>query len=153
MWTLAKICTVLATCFAMVSSATAIDRSQPFVAVAVQSRPLYLGEVYGPGLKQIGAQVNARVMANCPYHVEASFQGLRHVQGKATISAKNMLVVINGREIPVGTGRVPVASSNEPTPYDGVDVPIELQVGVRGLEYYPAGRYGGALVITVMAGP
>jgi len=31
-------------------------------------------------------------------------------------------------------------------------VPVELQVGVKGLEHYPAGQYNGMLVITVMAG-
>jgi len=153
MWTLAKACAVVSACLVAVGSAGAVDMSQPFVAVSVQSTPLYLGEVWGPGLKQMAAQVNARVKANCPYHVEASFQGLRHVEGKATIAPKHMSVVINGRAVPIGTGRIPVANSQGPTPYGGVDVPIELQVGVRNLEHYPAGRYGGALVITVMAGP
>lgn len=131
----------------------AVDLPEPFVALAVQSKPLYLGEAWGPGLKQMGAQLNARVLANCPYRLEASFQGLRHRQGKAVISPRDMSVAINGEPVAVGGGRTTVVSSYEPTPSGGVDVAIALQVGVRGLELYPAGRYGGALVITVMAGP
>jgi hypothetical protein len=64
-----------------------------------------------------------------------------------------MSVAINGRHVFSSTQRVPIATSYEPTPSDGVDVPINLQVGVKGMASYPAGRYAGALVITVMAGP
>jgi hypothetical protein len=53
----------------------------------------------------------------------------------------------------VGIGRVPIATSHVPTPRGGVQVPIEVQVGLKRWTSYPAGRYGGNLVITVMAGP
>ena len=35
----------------------------------------------------------------------------------------------------------------------GVDVPVELQVGLTNMESYPAGQYNGTMVITVMPGP
>jgi hypothetical protein len=128
-----------------------IDRSQPFVAVRVPREPVHLGEVYGPNLKQVGANLNARVVANWPYHVSASFQGLTHENRRTTISPQHMTVVINGTNVPIGTQRVPIASGG-PTPRGGVDVPIELQVGVKGMHLYPAGRYRGNLVITVAPG-
>jgi hypothetical protein len=40
-----------------------------------------------------------------------------------------------------------------PTPPSGTDVPLGLQIDVKGLKYYPAGRYNGMLVLTVMVGP
>lgn len=154
MWNLAKICAIVAMCLVATGSAAAIDLSQPFVTVSVpRTSLLYLGEVWGPDLKQVGARVNAHVVANCPYHLEASFQGLRHEAGHAAISFTNMSVAINGRHVSSASQRVPIATSYEPTPAGGVDVPIDLQIGVKGMALYPAGRYAGALVITVMAGP
>jgi hypothetical protein len=152
MCNLAKICTVLAACLAVTGTASAIDPLLPFVKISVPQTPLRLGEVWGPDLNQVAGRVTARVVANCPYHLEASFQGLRHEKGRVAIAPKDMRVAINGRELAVGSGRVPIATSQTPTPYGGVDVPIELQVGIRGLASYPAGRYGGTLVITVTAG-
>jgi len=154
MWNLAKIFAIVATCLVAAGSAEAIDTSQPFVTVSVpRTSLLHLGEVWGPDLKQVGARVNAHVVANCPYHLEASFQGLRHEAGHATISFTNMSVAINGKQVSSASQRVPIATSYEPTPSGGVDVPIDLQVGVKGMALYPAGRYAGALVITIMAGP
>jgi len=152
MWTLAKICAAGAIWLVAAENVAALDLPEPFVAIEVQSQPAHLGEAWGPGVKQMRTQVRARIVANCPYHIEASFRGLRHRQGKAVISPNHMSVVINGREVPAGTARVPVATSQEPTPRGGVDVPIDLQVAVRGLEFYPPGRYVGILVLTVMAG-
>jgi hypothetical protein len=128
-----------------------IDMSKPFVAVKAPEVPLHLGDVYGPGLKQLEGQTVARVVANCPYHLSASFEGLRHLEGKAAIAPKDMSVTINGRAVPVGKTRVPIVTDGRPT--SGTDVPIHLQVAVKGLATYPAGRYGGTLVLTIMAGP
>jgi hypothetical protein len=129
----------------------AAEQSAPFVALLVPGKPLYLGEVYGPGLKEVGAQVNAHVVANCPYHILVSFDGLRHERSRVEISPKHMTATVNGKSVPIGVGRVPVASQG-PTPPGGVDVPIELQLGVKSMAMYPAGRYGGTLVLTVTAG-
>ena len=137
---------------AMASSASAIDMSMPFVKISTSGKPLHLGTVWGPGLKQVGARFSARVVANCPYHLDASFGGLRHEAGKGAISPRHLSVMINGKAVPVGAGKVPIAHSYRPTSAGGVDVPVELQVGVRGLASYPAGRYNGILVITVTAG-
>jgi hypothetical protein len=130
-----------------------IDMTKPFVAVKVPEVPLHLGDTYGPDLKRLEGQVVARVTANCPYHLLASFAGLRHQEGKATIAPKDMAVTINGKAVAVGKDRVPIVSSGSPTPRGGINVPIELQVAVKGLGHYPAGRYGGTLVLTIMAGP
>jgi len=149
---LAKIFTIVAACLVMADVAAAVNLEMPFVSVSLPRTPIHLGDVYGPGLKRIGAELKAHVVANCPYHVEASFQGFRHQGGAVAISPKHLTVAINGKEVPVGTGRVPIAQSSKPTSSGGVDVPVDLQVGVTGLVSYPAGRYTGALVITVMAG-
>jgi hypothetical protein len=65
----------------------------------------------------------------------------------------NQKVRINGKSVPVGNRRATVVESNVPTPPSGLDVPLGLQIDVKGLKYYPAGRYKGMLVLTVMAGP
>jgi len=121
------------------------------VALFVADKPLYLGEVYGPGLKEVGARVTAHVVANHPYHVLASFDGLRHERSRTEISPTHMTATVNGKSVPIGTGRVPILSQG-PTPPGGVDVPIELQLGVKAMASYPAGRYSGTLMITITAG-
>ncbi len=154
MWNLAKTCAIVAGCLVATSTASAVNPFVPFVMVKGSSKPLYLGEVYGPGTKRLAGRTTVQVVANCPYHIEASFEGLRHERGKAAIPAKHMSVAINGRQVHVGTNRrVPIATARDSTPSTGVDVPIELQVGMDGLASYPAGRYSGILVITVTAGP
>jgi hypothetical protein len=158
MWSLAKSSVMVAIYLAATEIAAAvnmpvIDMSKPFVAVKAPEVPLHLGDVYGPGLKQLEGRVVAHVVANCPYHLSASFEGLRHQEGKAAIAPKDMTVTINGRAVPVGKARVPIVTNGRPTPRGGTEVPIELQVAVKGLASYPAGRYGGTLVLTIMAGP
>jgi hypothetical protein len=69
------------------------------------------------------------------------------------MSPKDMSVAINGKEVAVGNGRVPIARASKPTSASGVDVPVDLQMALKGLASYPAGRYTGSLVITVMAAP
>lgn len=148
---LAKACSVLTVCLAMAASAKAIDRSQPYVVVRISDKPLNLGEVSGPNLKEVGAKVTARVEANIPYHISASFNGLRHQTKNVAISPKHLTATLNGREMPIGGGRVPIASQG-PTPRGGVEIPLAFQVGVKAMASYPAGRYRGALMITVTPG-
>ena len=148
---LAKTCVVLAVCLLATQRAKAIDWSEPFVAITVPRTPLYLGEVYESSLKDSVARVNAHVVANCPYHILASFDGLRHEVHNVQIAPKDLAVSINGKQVPVGAERVPIVSQG-PTPHNGVDVPIEFQVGVRTIQCYPAGRYSGTVTITITAG-
>lgn len=169
MRSLAKIIAIVAACLVMTNGAAAgnlatssgrallprlpANLEMPFVSVSLPRTPIYVGEVWGPGLRRAGAELVARVVANCPYLVEASFQGFQHEKGGVAISPKHLSVAINGKEVPVGTGRVSIARASKPTSGGGVDVPVDLQVAVTGLASYPAGRYSGALVITVMAAP
>ena len=151
MQNLTKTCVILVVCLVAAEGAKAVDPSQPFVVVRMSRDPLYLGEVCGPNLKQVAAKVTARVVANCPYHISASFPGLEHQRHRVAISPKHMTVKVNDKEVPIGAGHVTIASQG-PTPYGGVDIPIELQVGVTSASQYPAGRYRGSLVIKVTAG-
>ncbi|OHB66582.1 MAG: hypothetical protein A2Y76_09710 [Planctomycetes bacterium RBG_13_60_9] len=158
---LAKICAVVAICFGASGNGLArsrsgldlskVDLSMPFVALSIPRTPLRLGEISGPGLKQLDTKVTARVVANCRCSIMVSFQGLTHEAGRVAILPKHMTVEINGKT-PVGTERVRVASLG-PTNLSGVDVPIELKIRVKGSPAYPAGRYCGNLVVTVMAVP
>jgi len=155
---LAKTCVIVTAFLAVADAAWAVDipvgmPQPPFVSVSVQGQPANLGTVWGPGWYWVGAQLSARVVANCPYHVAASFQTFRHEKGKAVIAAKDLTVAINNQEIPVEKGRATVASSSKPTSTTGADVPLALLVKVNGANRYPQGSYRGALVITVMAGP
>jgi hypothetical protein len=152
MWTAWKTWAILAGCLLVGTDAAALELTEPFVALEVQTRNAHLGDARGPGLKQMRAQFWARVVANCPYHVEVSFQGLRHRRGRPIISPAHMAAAINGQRVRVGGGWTPVADSVEPTPSGGVGVPIDLHVQIRGLELYPPGRYVGMLAIRVTAG-
>lgn len=130
-----------------------VNPPEPFVSVSMQQEPVEIGTLYGPGPRSALFQLYAHVVANCPYHVAASFQSFRHVHGKAVIRAKDLSVAVNNKPIPVGKGRAAVVHSTKPTPPSGVEVPLALLVKVQGLDRYPQGSYRGALVITVMAGP
>lgn len=153
MWNLAKTFTMVAVCFAVVDVASAAYRPAPFIGVTVTPDPLHLGEVAGPGLHQRRAVLTAHVVANCPYHIEASFTGLRNVRDGRTIAPKHLSVAINGKKTPVGTGRVTIAQSGRPTPIGGEDIPVDIQVDFVGLPTYSAGRYYGTLVLTVTTRP
>lgn len=137
----------------MANAASALNLSEPFISVTVPNGVVDLGGAAGPGWQQLGAKVVANVVANCPYRMEASFWGFSHSKGKAVISPNHLRVQINGQDVAVGTEGVEVASSRRSTRTQGVDVPIDLAVGVTGLTAYPVGQYNGALVITVMALP
>jgi hypothetical protein len=162
MCNLAKTFAIVAVCLAAVDVATATSATaaraiamkqyEPYVHVTVPREPLRLGEACRPGMQEMRSCLTAHVVANCPYHIQASFQGLRHERG-AAFSPKHVSVAINGKATPIGTGKVTVAQSNKPTTSAGEDVPLDLRVGVMNLPLYPAGRYSGTLVITVMAGP
>ena len=151
MQNVAKTCVILVVCLVAAGGAKAVDPSLPFVMLRIPREPLHLGEVSGPNLKEVAAKVTAHVVANCPYYISASFPGLEHQRSRVTISPKHMTVKVNDRDVPIGTGHVTIASQG-PTPYSGVEIPIELQVGVTAAALYPAGRYRGSLVITVTAG-
>jgi len=138
-------------CLVATGVAKAVDLSKPFVMVRMSRDPLYLGEVSGPDLKQVAAKVTAHVVANCPYHISVAFAGLEHQSSKVAISPQHMTVKVNDKEVPIGTRHVTVASQG-PTPPSGVEIPIELQVGLTSGSLYPAGRYRGSLVIKVTAG-
>ena len=98
------------------------------------------------------SRIVARVLANCPYHIEASFKGFKHEKGEV-MDPKYQLVSINGTEVPVGAGRAPIAQSSKPTPPTGCDVPVDFRVRLSGLPSWRAGRYNSVLVVTVMAKP
>lgn len=153
MWNLAKTCVMIAVCFAVADVASAMYAPAPFVSVTVQREPLDLGEAVGPGLHPLRSRLTAHVVANCPYHIEASFTGLRNSKDGKTIAPQHLSVAINGKKTPVGTGRVTIAQSNRPTPSGGEDVSVDIEVGFLGLPTYSAGRYHGALILTVMARP
>jgi hypothetical protein len=120
--------------------------------VSVPGTPLSFGVVSGPGPQRLKAEVTAHVVANCPFRLAASFQGLTAVAGQKTpIPAAWMVVTINGKDVPVGTNRVSIATGG-PTPAAGVDVPVVIEMEIKGVSSYPAGKYGGNLVLSVVAG-
>ena len=101
---------------------------------------------------RLKAQTTARVAANCPFHLMASFQGfVGEAITKAAIPAKQVKVLINGKEVPIGTDFVEIAAGG-PTPRTGVDIPIVIEIKTAGAFAYPAGRYGGKLAVTIRGG-
>jgi hypothetical protein len=157
---LAKMCAVAAICLGMAGGAWAqsrsksnpprVDRSRPFAMVSVPRTPLSFGKVSGSGPQKLKAETTARVVANCPYRVVASFRGLTDQAGRE-IPLQQMTVVINGKEASIGTNRVQIAVGG-PTPPSGMDLPVVIEVGVKGSLSLPAGRYGGNLVLTIIKG-
>lgn len=124
----------------------------PFVKVTVPKEPLQLGDISSGGAFQAGAKLDVHLVANCPYQVAASLRDLKYGASNEPLSPKRVVVAINGTQTSLG-GRVPVATSQPPTPINGVDIPVQLQVAVTNLMSCRAGRYNGTLVITVMALP
>jgi hypothetical protein len=137
---------------AVANSAFAEEPMPAFVKVSMSGSPVDLGTHWGPGDETVGANLSAHVVANCPFRIAASFRGFVHEEGKGALPPWCQLVKVNGKSVPVGNRREVIVQSDVPTP-SGVDVPIGLQIHLKGLKYYPAGRYNGMLVLTVMAGP
>ena len=71
---------------------------------------------------------------------------------KIAIPPAQMVVKINGKEVPVGTDRVLIATGG-PTPPAGVDVPVVIEMEMKGASSCRAGRYGGNLMLAVKTGP
>ena len=129
------------------------DPSGTFVGLSVKNGPLSLGEPVGPGLHQLRSHTEAHVVANCPFDIKASFSGLRAEGSGTVIPSGHLSVAINGKGVPIGEGQVTILQSNTPTGPGGEDVPVDLKVGFLGLPIYPAGRYHGAIELTIMARP
>ena len=155
---LAKIGVVVAICFAATIGARAqnrpgpspqeMERSRPFASVSVPPKPLCLGMVSGRGPTRLKGDVTVHVVANRPFRLGASLERLTQGAGQAVIPPEEMVVTINGKEVTVGTSRVEIASGG-PTPASGVDVPIVIEVGMKGPALYPAGQYGGNLALFI----
>jgi hypothetical protein len=118
-------------------------------AVKAPQAPLCFRVVPARGPRQIQAKTTARVLANHPFRLEASFAGLTQAAGWVAIPAQQMTVTINGKNVPIGTERVLIASGGA-TPGDGVEVPIVVDVTLKGSAFFPAGQYSGNLVLSVM---
>ena len=155
---LAKLCAVAVICLGATGGAGAQSRpkpkppkmspSQAYASLTLPRTPLYFGVVHRPGPSKLEAKVTAHVVANRPYRLGALFRGLTLGPGQAAIPAKQMTVTINGKVVPIGTDCVEIASGG-PTPVKGVDVPIVIEVEVKGSTFYPAGRYGGNLELFI----
>jgi hypothetical protein len=120
--------------------------------VSVPKTPLRFGKVSGPGPMRLKAETTARVVANCPFRLLATFEGLTEAAGKTVaISPSQITVTINGKEVPIGTERVQIAAGG-PTPAGGAGIPVVIEMTVKGASSYPAGQYGGNLALTVVTG-
>jgi hypothetical protein len=120
--------------------------------VSAPQTPLYFGKVAGPGPTRLKAETTAKVVANCPFRLMASLRGLvGGATDKVAIPPKQMKVTINGKEVPIGTEFVGIATGG-PTPPVGVDVPIVIEIKTAGVLAYPAGQYEGNLALTVRGG-
>jgi len=174
---LAQICAVIALCLGVTGGVRAAPRPRPGVArapvsgpsaarrpgpgairrgpvavVAVPQKPLSFGKVGGAGPLRVKAQTVAHVAANCPFRLMASFEGfVGGASERTALPPKLTKVTINGKEVPVGTEFVEIATGG-PTPPVGVDIPVVIEIKTSGAWNYPAGQYGGNLTITVRGG-
>jgi len=138
--------------FGAAPSVPVMAPSVPYVKISPPGGSFYLGNFWEAGTNQAAGRTKVHVVANCPYQIQASLQGLRHVTGRSTMSPKHTAVMINGAQARLGE-RVQIARSSQPTPPSGVDVPVELKVAMNDMILYPAGQYNGTLVVTIMALP
>jgi hypothetical protein len=158
MRSLAKMSAVVALCWGVTASAWAaggprpmgpvVPSPQPFAAVAVPRAPLYFGMVSGLGPRRLRATMTVRVLANHPYRLAALFSGLTQQVGQGALAAGDLTVTINGMKVEVGTRWVDIATGDR-TPVIGAEVPIVIEITVKGPAFYPAGRYGGNLVLSI----
>jgi hypothetical protein len=178
---LAKICAVVALCLGMTGAVRADNRPRPGMArapaggsstvrtplsrrspiagrarpaamVSAPRKPLSFAKVAGPGPTRLKADTAVLVVANCPFRLLASFHGfVGETPERAAILPKEMKVTINGKDVPIGTEFVEIATGG-PTPPSGVEVPIVVEITTSRALAYPAGRYGGNLAITVRGG-
>ena len=136
-------------CVWLAGSAEAMPRV-PFVEVSVSPKVIHLDQVMDRGLYRFEARATVRVVANCAYQVEASFSGFKKDNVGRPIRDSDLSVSINGTVLPVGKRHAVIKKSSVPTPYGGVDVPLELKFGVGEPQEYAAGSYGGTLTLTIM---
>jgi hypothetical protein len=123
-----------------------IGVQRPFASVWVPPKPLCLGMVSGSGLRRLKGDLTVRVVSNRPFRLAASLDGL--TRGAVTIPLEQTVVTINGKTVTTATERIEIASGG-PTPGNGVDVPIVVEVGMKGPALYPAGQYGGNLTLFI----
>jgi len=126
---------------------------KPFVSISITPDKLYLGTILPMSLGSLPAKLEAHIVANCPHRVKASFTPFAQQRGRVSIRPEDMSVVINGVDVPIAGEKVPIISSVEPTPREGVDVPVDMKFSLANAVQYPAGPYEGTLIFTVMAGP
>jgi hypothetical protein len=129
------------------------DLSESFVSMTVQGGAFDLGDPLGPGLYQLRSHSEIHVVANCPFDIKASFAGLRAESSGKAIASAHLSVAVNGTAVPVGGRSVTVERSNGPTGPSGEDIAMDLKVGFLNLPTYPAGRYQGAVKLTIMPRP
>jgi len=133
-------------------TAQAAQRSlsrEPFVSVSFKPDEIDLGSLK-PTVDGLPAQLKAHIIANCPHQIEVSFTPFKGKRGH-TIPANETIVTINKVRVPVGRDRVPIITSDIPTPRNGVEIPLELRFHVDAARLYPMGQYEGTLAFTVTA--
>jgi hypothetical protein len=123
----------------------------PFVAMSITPDAIDLGEVGRSGPDSVSGKLTAHIVANCSYHMEASFAPF--VGKGGSIAPERTSLVINGRNVAVGGAPVAVVSSSKPTPSRGIDVSVDLKVTVDKAFLYKAGAYEGTVTFTIIPGP
>jgi hypothetical protein len=126
---------------------------EPFVGISVTPDNINLGIVSPMGFNSLPAKLEAHIVANCPHKVEASFVPFKGSDYNVTINPKHTSVEINGVKIRENGSGVPIVSSANPTPPEGIGVPFDIKFTTKGLMLYPAGQYKGNLVLTIMTRP
>jgi len=162
MRTLAKICAIAVVSLGVAGTGWArgpsggnrpqISPFRPVAVLSVPKKPLRFGVASGPGPKRLKAEVTARVLANCPFRIVASFEGLTQVANRmVVIPPGHVAVTINGKAMPAGTNRVVIAGGG-PTPPGGANVLVTIEMEIKGASSCPAGRYGGNLTLATVTG-
>jgi hypothetical protein len=125
---------------------------EPFVKLSVKPDRLDLNNVRSMRRSSNSqGQLEAHIVANCPFQVKASFQPFRRVRGRLPIRPEHMSAEINGANVRVAGRAVPIITSMKPTGPGGVNFPLDIKLCLADASIYPAGSYKGNLVFTVTA--
>jgi hypothetical protein len=149
---------MIAACFGLIGITQAVSppvvppmmiHDEPFIRISFKPDTLDLGAPSLDGNYSQPVQLKAHIVANCPHQVKASFETFKWVRGGGSIRPEHMSVIINGVNVPINKAPVSIISSSKPTPFGGVDVPVDVKFKLDSL-MYPAGAYKGALKLTVV---
>ena len=135
-------------CLGQMAFAGSSFPAETYARISFSANELRLSRISPYGWCKVDAVLACHFFASCPYQVNVSFDGFVGEDG-TVIGGENAAVQVNGISVPVGRHSVPLFSSRESTPRDGIDVPIKIGFSFGDLSRHAGGAYNGEITFTV----